>query len=69
MKRLPCVGAEVAELADAEDSKSSARKGVGVRLPSSAVGHFASKGKALRDFFRATPAHLVAHVRTPLTTF
>ena len=29
--------AEVAELADAEDSKSSARKGVGVRLPSSAV--------------------------------
>ena len=29
-------GAEVAELADAEDSKSSARKGVGVRLPSSA---------------------------------
>ena len=30
-------GAEVAELADAEDSKSSARKGVGVRLPSSAL--------------------------------
>ena len=29
--------AEVAELADAEDSKSSARKGVGVRLPSSAL--------------------------------
>src|SRR5207247_7213066 len=29
--------AEVAELADAEDSKSSAREGVGGRLPSSAV--------------------------------
>src|SRR2546430_13591866 len=37
--------AEVAELADAEDSKSSARKGVGVRLPSSAVSE-------IKDFCR-----------------
>lgn len=29
--------AEVAELADAADSKSAARKGVGVRFPSSAL--------------------------------
>ena len=53
--------AEVAELADAEDSKSSARKGVGVRLPSSAVCEI---GYLARE--RVTPALASA---PSLTTF
>lgn len=41
--------AEVAELADAPDSKSGARKGMRVRLPPSAVAHNLLNDKPLQN--------------------
>src|SRR5438876_8996502 len=52
--------AEVAELADAEDSKSSARKGLGVRFPSSALATSCERRRVpvLAPGGDATVAHL-----------
>src|SRR5207253_2769524 len=48
--RLPWLGAEVAELADAPDSKSGPRKRVRVRFPPSALTD--SRVRGLRRFLR-----------------
>src|SRR5262245_53022967 len=58
--------AEVAKLADAADSKSAARKGIGVRLPSSALRKITASGSIMERGDENVTVRFLARLHTAL---